>query len=124
VWFYVGEHGNVIREWLLAQNATEPDRSALQALIDICEFSGPDAIRSSTIDLGNGFHALLSKCHGGMELSPVFCRGPFTETEVTFLAGAIWQKKRLKPSYAKGIAEDHLRELRENPSRRVREPVT
>ena len=120
----MGEHGNVIRQWLVAQNATESDRGALQALIDICEFSGPDAIRSSTIDLGDGFYALLSRCHGGMELSPVFCRGPFTETEITFLTGAILQKKRLKPSYAKGIAEENLRELRENPGRRVRERVT
>ncbi len=40
------------------------------------------------LDLGEGFYALKSKRKGGLELSPVFIRGPFSDSEITFLADA------------------------------------
>jgi hypothetical protein len=125
VWFYVDENGrNVIRTWLENIGASPSDRAALQALIDICEFSGPDALSYCTLELGNGFYAFKSKHEGGMQLSPVYCRGPFSPTEITFLTGATLERKKLKPRYAAGIAEENLEVLRQEPGRRHREPVT
>ena len=115
---------NVIRHWLHEQGVTGPDRSALQALIDICEYSGIEALRSCTIDLGNGFFALSSRRKGSCELCPVFCHGPFSDSEITFLAGAMFEDDQLKPRYAAGIAEENLEALLKHPARRRREPVT
>jgi len=125
VYSFVDEHGrNLIRQWLLELNVAGSDRFALQLLIDICEHSGPRALSYCTEDLGNGFYALLSRRKGGPELSPVFCFGPFGETEITFLAGAVRKDKRLKPRYAAEVAEENLEVLLENPQRRRRERVT
>jgi hypothetical protein len=115
---------NVVRRWLDERSVSGSDRSAVQALIDICEFSGPHALLSCTIDLEDGFYALVSKRKGGPELSPVFCRGPFSDTEITFLAGAVVEQKMLKPRYVKAIAEENLETLLRDPRRRRREPIT
>lgn len=122
VWFYVDELGrNGIRLWLDEKRVPGPDRAAFQALLDILEYSGADALSYSTIELGNGFYALKSKHEGGVMLAPIFIQGPFSPTEVTFLAGAAFEGKKLKPRYAVGIAEENLEALRANPKRRRRE---
>ena len=124
-WFYVNQFDrNVVRDWLDEIGASMPDREALQALIDILEFSGPQALSYCTLDLGSGFYAIKSRHEGGMYLSPIYCKGPFSDTEITFLAGATIEHKRLKPRYAPGIAEENLEALQQAPKRRRREPVT
>jgi hypothetical protein len=115
---------NVIRRWLDEQDIPGPDRNALQSVIDICEYSGPEAVRSCTLDLGEGFYGLLSRRKGGPELSPVFCHGPVGDSDITFLAGALLVGKKLKPKYAVGIAEENLEMLRKYPERWRRERVT
>jgi hypothetical protein len=109
---------------LSEQEATDADRWAFQALLDICEYSGSDALSSCIWDLGDGFYAMLSKHKGGMELSPVFVRGPLTDSEITFLAGAHIVRKALKPAYAAGVAQEHLEILQRQPNRRRRERIT
>ena len=124
VWFYVDQNDrNVIREWLNEIGASGPDREALQALIDICEFSGFPALSHCTLDLGDNFYVFKSRHGGGLHLSPVCYRGPFSDTEITFLAGATIERKKLRPRYAKGIAEENLETLKQ-VRRRRREPVT
>jgi len=125
IFFYVDDRGqNIIRHWLNELEATDADRWTFQALLDICEYSGPDALSSCTRELGDGFYALTSKHKGGIELSPVFVRGPFGDSEITFLAGARIVNKALKPAYAAGVAQEHLDILREQPYRRRRERIT
>jgi hypothetical protein len=123
VWFFVANGRNVITQWLVEIGATSSDCVALQSLIDICEYSGPDGLAYCILDLGDGFYALKCNRKGGQDLSPVFCRGPFSDTEITFLAGAIIEKKAMKPRYARGIAEENLEELLRNPQRRRRERI-
>lgn len=125
-WFYEDENGrNVIRQWLDELSISGPDRIAFQSLIDICEYSGPDALSYCTRDLGDGFYALVCR-HGkaSVQLAPIFFRGPFSPTEITFLAGARIDGKKLKPGYAKGIAEENLLALKQEPKRRRRESIT
>lgn len=125
VWFYEDDQGqNVIVHWLDEHHAAESDRSAFQALLDICECSGPDALTYCTVDLGDGFYGVTSKRKGGLEFCAVFCQGPFTESEITFLAAALWVEKVLRPSYIKGVAEDNLETLRKEPGRRRRERIS
>ena len=101
------------------------DRIALQSLIDICEYGGPNSLSYCTTDLGDGFFVLRTRRKGGLDLGAVFCRGPFSNSEITFLAGALAVgRNRLKPHYVKGIAEENLEALRKEPGRRRRESVT
>jgi hypothetical protein len=125
VFFFLDDQGrNIIRQWLDELEASDADRHSLQALLDICEYSGPEALSNATLDLADGFYALKSKHKGGMELSPVFIRGPFSDSEITFLAGAQIVGKTLKPRYAAGIAQENLEILQKQPSRRRRERIT
>lgn len=112
---------NVILSWLDQNHISGPDRSALQALIDICEYSGPHALAACTEDLGNDFFALYSRRKGGPEIALVFCYGPVGDTEITFLAGAFVEGGRFKPNYVAGIAEENLEALRKDPRRKRRE---
>lgn len=124
VFSFVDNHGrNLLRQWLYELEASDADRHGLQALLDICEYSGPDALSNCTWDLEQGFYALKSKRKGGMELSPIFIWGPFSGSEITFLAGAHIVGKSLKPKYAVGIAEENLEVLEKEPNRRRRERI-
>jgi|SRR5580704_852222 hypothetical protein len=124
--FYVDElDRNFIRQWLYEQEISDPDRNALQTLIDICESSGLYAISYSTEPLEEGFFAICSRRKGGADIRLVCCEGPTGETEITALAGAVIDEDgELRPSYVVGIARDNLRELKKNPSRWRRERVT
>jgi hypothetical protein len=125
VWFYVDQNDrNVILDWLDQVGASPADRATLQSLIDICEFSGIDALSHCILELENDLFAIKSKHVGGIRLSPVCCVGPFSDSEITVLAGATFERKRLRPRYAGGIAEENLEALWQTPSRRRREPVT
>jgi hypothetical protein len=114
---------NVIRHWLNEIEASTADRGTLQHLLDIFEYSGPNAVLSCTVDLGNGFYALRSKHKAGVDLRPIFVRGPFGESEITFLAGAFMKGQALSPRYAVGIAEENLEALIEEPWRRRRDRI-
>lgn len=117
---------NVIHNWFVQNHVTDADKSALQALLDIYEYSGRLAIAASTVDLGEGFYALLSQRKGGLYPCPVFCDGPLGEDEITFLAGASWNQraKRPEPRYVRGIAEERLEALQRDRKRRRLEGFT
>jgi hypothetical protein len=104
-------------------NISRPDRIVLQALIDICEFSSPHVLASCTYDVGMDFWG-FKQAQGwpgtGFSLLP----RSFNESEITFLACAFVAGGHLKPKYVAGIAEENLDELRKDPKRRRREPVT
>jgi hypothetical protein len=82
-----------------------------QAHTQFCEFSGPDALASCTHDFGDGFYGLLSRRKRGLELCADLCRGPFSDSEVTFLTAASWVDKAPNPHYVKGMAEENLEAL-------------
>jgi hypothetical protein len=121
-----GRGKNVIHKWLDDNEVSGADRSALQNLIDIYENNGLHAVVTCVIDLENGFYGLLTKRKGGVYPCPIFCLGPFAENEITLLAGASWdmKKKRLKPLYADGIAQENLEALLERRGSRRHEPIT
>jgi hypothetical protein len=127
VYCYIDQNGvNAVRRWFDENDIPEADRAALDARLDIYEFSGLEAIRSLTVDLGNGFRALLCHRKGGKNPCPVFCEGPLGNDEITFLTGALWnaRAKRPEPRYAAAIAELALEVLHSNHKRRRRERFT
>lgn len=114
---------NVVRRWLSENGASDADYVELQCLLDICKLSGPRGLRSCTLDLGDGFYSLQCKRKQGLNASPVFCFGPFSDSEITFLAGARMIGKRIVPKYVAGIAEENLEKLRNDPSRKRLENI-
>jgi hypothetical protein len=122
--FFVGDQNeNVTVEWLLKHGAELPDLSALQSQIDICEYSGLEAISQYLVDLGDDFYALKAFRKGGINPSPIFRKGPFNETEITFLAGARMIGKNVRPHSALGTAQDNLETLLAQPWRKRRERI-
>lgn len=122
-WFYVERGVNVFAQWLDEIQVPEADRSQLRAWLMLYENGGHRAIATATEDIGDGLLALVSIRKGGLALAPIFCRGPFSETEITILAGATWSNKILRPYSAKGAALENLEKLRMEPGRRRREPI-
>jgi hypothetical protein len=123
-WFYVEKGVNVFAAWLDEIQVPEADRSQLRALLVLYENGGHRAIASATDDIGDGLLALVSIRKGGLALAPIFCRGPFSDTEITILCGGIWNDKVLRPYSAKGAALENLEMLRAEPGRRRRERIT
>ena len=122
---YLDDDGqNVLRRWLDKEGISAPDRAKLQTIIDMIEYGGPRTVAGTLRDVGSGFSVLVSGRKEGGDLSPVFCYGPFSETEITFLVGARLVRKHLTPSYAVGIAAERLEMLRQEPQRRRRERIT
>jgi hypothetical protein len=119
VWFYAEKGAkDVINGWLDGMDASEPDRSKLRSLLSLYKYSGLRAIEGSVEDIGDELFALISIRKGGLSLAPIFCRGPFSDTEITFLQGAFLKGKTLRPYSAKGAALENLESLREEPERR------
>ena len=124
IFFFLDDSGqNVVRRWLYENQATEADYVELQALIDICKLSGPRGLASCTVDLGDGLYALCCMRKGGTQASPVFCYGPTSPTEITFLAGARMDGKQIVPRYASGVAQENLEKLNNDDSRKRNEDI-
>jgi len=87
------------------------------------ENGGRRAIASAVEDIGDELFALMATGKGGLPLAPIFCDGPFSDTEITFLYGALWKGKVLRPYSAKGAALENLEKLRQEPGRRRRERI-
>jgi hypothetical protein len=58
---------------------------------------------------------------GMKQLRPMCCRGPFGPNEYTILAGAVEKDGKLVPKDVKERAQQNLRALRADPSRRTDE---
>ena len=114
---------NELRRWFDENEVSMVDRNALQAMLDIYEYSGLPGIIASTVDLGNGFRGLLYQRKGGQAFCPVFCEGPLSHDEITFLAGASWndKAKRPDPRYVTGIAEERVEFIKADRKRRRHE---
>lgn len=123
VWFYLDGGVNVIERWLDDIGATDSDRSQLRAFLTLYEFSGERAIASAIEDIGDGLYALISSRKGGLTLAPIFCSGPLSDLEITFLEGAVWKGKTLRPYSARGAALENLEKLSQDHRRRRYERI-
>ena len=124
LWFFVDGGQTVINQWLNGIEAPEPDRAKLRALLDIYKFNGMRAIASVVEDIGDELFAIVSRRKGGLSLGPIFCRGPFSDTEITFLQGAVWKGEAQRPYSAKGSALENLEQLRIDHRRRRYERIS
>jgi len=82
------------------------------------ELSGERAIASVTQEIEDGLYVFRPAVKSAQPLAPVFCLGPFSDVELTFLSGAVWKDEVLRPYSAKGEALENLEKLRSDRSLR------
>ena len=86
---------NVIRLWLDREDIGASQRNLLQLHIDLIESGGPAMVPGCCIALENDFHRLNIRARkGATPMTPVFCYGPFTESELGF-AHPAWPISRI-----------------------------
>lgn len=125
VYSFVEDNGRtVIENWFDHNQVSDSVWSDIYAFWDFYKSFGLRSIRTSVVDLGDGFYGLLiPRGKGNAPGCLIFRFGPFDEeTEITFLAGARWDEKlkRPRPFGSIGTAEENLLILLEHRHRRRR----
>ena len=115
---------NAIRAWLESERVSVAQIAAFQDKIDTLEESGPEMVPGFISDtpVAKDIYKMKIKGNKGMkQLRPMCCRGPFGPNEYTVLVGAVEKDRQLVPEDAKKRAQDNLKTLRADPTRRVHE---
>lgn len=127
VWCYLDEDGhNVIRSWLDQEHVAPRQKSLFQLYIRLIESGGPEAVPGCifVVSEEEGFYAMNIKAAKGEEpITPLFCFGPFGDSEITLLAGSPIQSGILQAQDVLPIARHNLEILRRYPKRRRRERI-
>jgi|SRR5208337_1193198 len=116
---------NVIREWLKAEKVPWTQVATFQAKIDAYERGGPELNPGLIVGpVAKNIHKMKIKGHKGhVQLRPMVCFGPFSNTEVTLLCGAIEKDFKLKPTNCKEHAQENREALLADRTRRRRERI-
>ena len=115
---------NIIKEWLKSESVSTAQIAAFQEKIDRLEESGPEMVPGFISDtpVAKDIFKMKIKGNKGMkQLRPMCCRGPFGANEYTILVGAVEKDGKLIPADAKKRAQDNLKALKVDPSRRIHE---
>lgn len=126
VYFYLEglRRDNSIREWLKRERVSVAQIAIFQEKIDTLEKSGPDMVPGFITEtpVAREIYKMKIKGSKGMkQLRPMCCKGPFGPNEYTILVGAVEKDNNLDPEDAKTRAQDNLKALRADPTRRVHE---
>jgi len=126
IYCFVTHRGdNVIREWLQAEKVPKTQIANFQAKIDAYERGGPE-LNPGLIagPVAKKIYKMKVKGHKGhVQLRPMLCYGPFQNSEVTLLFGAIEKDFKLRPDNCKDQAQRNREILIADPRRRRRERV-
>ncbi len=116
---------NVIRRWLADEKVPKSQVAIFQAKIDAYERGGPNVNPGLIVGpVAKNIYKMKVKGHKGhVQLRPLLCYGPFNETEVTLLVGAIEKDFKLKPDTCKEQAHENRECLIGNRERRRRERI-
>lgn len=116
---------NIIREWLKAEKVPKTQVAVFQAKIDAYERGGPD-LNPGLIagPVAKDIYKMKIKGNKGhVQLRPIVCYGPFVNSEVTMLIGAIEKDSKLKPENCKTRAQENRNILLADRRRRRRERI-
>jgi hypothetical protein len=115
---------NAIREWLKQEHVSPTQIAMFQDKIDTLEESGPEMVPGFITEtpVVGGIYKMKIKGNKGMkQLRPMCCRGPFGPNEYTILVGAVEKDGKLVPHDVKKRAQERLKLLRADPTRRCNE---
>ena len=126
VYFYLEglRRDHAIRKWLESERVSTAQIATFQDKMDTLEQSGPEMVPGFITEtpVAKDIYKMKIKGNKGMkQLRPMCCRGPFGPNEYTILAGAVEKDGKLVPGDVKKRAQDNLRALRADPSRRTNE---
>jgi hypothetical protein len=129
VYFYLEgvRRDNAIRSWLESERVSLAQIASFQDKIDTLEESGPEMVPGFVTEttVSKDIHKMKIKGNKGMkQLRPMCCRGPFGPNEYTILCGAVEKDNKLVPEDAKKRAQNNLKELKADPTRRIHERLT
>lgn len=126
IYSFVTHRGeNIIREWLKEEKVPRTQVAIFQAKIDAYERGGPD-LSPGLIEgpvAKNIFKMKIKGHKGHVQLRPMVCYGPFTQTEVTMLVGAIEKGFKLRPENCKSQAQENRDIVIADRRRRRRERI-
>jgi hypothetical protein len=126
IYCFVSRRGeNVIREWLDAEKVPRTQIANFQAKIDSFERGGPELNPGLIVGpVAKDIYKMKIKGNKGhMQLRPMLCYGPFGNTDVTLLVGAIEKDSKLRPENCKSQAQENRRTLIADRGRRRRERI-
>jgi len=116
---YLNEHGfNVIKQW--TEGLQKRDRARLNQKLDMLAQHGTSLPPNLLSDTGSP-HIKKLRITGKKvpTLRPMLCKGPINnDGEFTLLQGAIEKDRKLIPSDAVNLAENHRNAVITDPSRR------
>ena len=126
VYFYLEgrRRDNCIKAWLEQERVPVSQIAAFQDKIDTLEESGPEMVPGFITEtpVARDIYKMKIKGNKGMkQLRPMCCRGPFGPREYTILFGAVEKDNQLVPGDAKKRAQENLKELKADPTRRINE---
>ena len=126
VYFYLEglRRDHSIRKWLESERVPKGQIAAFQDKIDTLEEGGPTMVPGFITEtpVAPDIYKMKIKGNKGMkQLRPMCCRGPFGPNEFTILAGAIEKDRKLVPGDVKKRAQENLKALKADPSRRTHE---
>jgi hypothetical protein len=124
IYFYLEglRRDNSIKEWLERERVPVAQAAAFQDKVDTLEEHGPEMVPGFITEtpVAPDIYKMKIKGNKGMkQLRPMCCRGPFGANEYTILFGAVEKDGQLVPKDAKKRAQENLKELKLDPSRRV-----
>ena len=126
IYSFVTHRGeNIIREWLKKERVPKTQIAIFQAKIDLYERAGPD-LSPGFIEgpVAKNIYKMKIKGHKGhVQLRPMVCYGPFIDTEVTMLTGAIEKDFKLIPPNCKAEAQENREIVINDRTRRRHERI-
>lgn len=126
VYFYLEgqRRDNSVRVWLEQERVSIAQIASFQDKIDTLEERGPEMVPGfiSETPVAKDIYKMKIKGNKGMkQLRPLCCRGPFGPNEYTVLFGAVEKDNKLVPKDAKIRAQENLKALKADRSRRIYE---
>jgi hypothetical protein len=126
IYSFISHRGeSVIREWLEQEKVPRTQVATFQAKIDAYERGGPD-LNPGLIEgpvAKNIYKMKIKGNKGHVQLRPMVCYGPFLQSEVTMLVGAIEKDFKLRPENCKTRAQENREIVIADRGRRRRERV-
>jgi hypothetical protein len=116
---------NIIREWLRKERIPRTQIAVFQAKLDTFERGGPDLSPGLIFGpVAKDIYKMKIKGHKGhVQLRPMLCYGPFGNSEITLLIGAIEKGFKLVPTACITDAQENRKVLLADRGRRRHEPV-
>ncbi len=110
---------DVMTAWISEIGPESLEAVSLMGHLVLYQYGGQKAIDSIIEDIGDDLHVFGPFVQRAEPPALIFCLGPFSDLELTFLQGGVWRDGVIRPHSARGAALENLEALRADPTRRI-----